>query len=291
MWPTGCCTLPLKTVKCRIDRRRPFASKGRRTRAARSPLTRRPVRRKLASGPKRNYAGECAFVLPSLAAELPWKSRSRYDELVSGRAVYSYVGNDPLGHTDPSGKCIEDLCIGEAIALITFVSEALEGTGLVEGSIEAASLARTTVVAGAAARGAEAGVEAARAVRGGAAPVRAGEAGANVAESTANAAGYTSAGREVTASTATGTTRYDRVMNDGTKNVGVEVKTGPNARLNPNQRTQQGATNAGADTTMRGGNARAAGLEGQAIDHAEVMHVNGGKVTAWYCVVSFLCSK
>jgi RHS repeat-associated protein len=203
--------------------------------------------------------------------------------------LYTYVGNDPLDHTDPSGKCIEDLCIGEALAVIAFVSEALEGTGLVEGSIEAASVARATVAAGAAARVADAGVDAARAVRGGAAPVKAGEAGANVAESAANAAGYTSAGREVTASTATGTTRYDRVMKDGTQNVGVEVKTGPTAKLNTNQRTQQTATNSGAETTMRGANAQAAGLNGQAIDRAEVMHVNDGQVTAWYCVVSFLC--
>jgi RHS repeat-associated protein len=28
---------------------------------------------------------------------------------------YDYVNNNPLIHTDPSGKCIEDLCIGEAI--------------------------------------------------------------------------------------------------------------------------------------------------------------------------------
>jgi hypothetical protein len=40
---------------------------------------------------------------------------------------------------------------------------------------------------------------------------------------------------------------------------------------------------------MRGGNARAAGLEGEKIDHAEVMHLdNNGRLTAWYCVVSFI---
>ncbi len=104
MWPTGCCTLPLKTVECRIDQRLPFASKGRRARATRSPLTGRPVRRKLASGPKRKYPGERAFVLQSLAAELPWKSRTRYDELVSGRAVYTYVRNDPLNLNDHNGR-------------------------------------------------------------------------------------------------------------------------------------------------------------------------------------------
>jgi RHS repeat-associated protein len=29
--------------------------------------------------------------------------------------LYAYVGSDPLDHTDPSGKCLEDACIGEAI--------------------------------------------------------------------------------------------------------------------------------------------------------------------------------
>lgn len=28
---------------------------------------------------------------------------------------YVYVNNNPINHTDPSGKCLEDLCIGEAI--------------------------------------------------------------------------------------------------------------------------------------------------------------------------------
>lgn len=29
--------------------------------------------------------------------------------------LYAYVRNDPLNQTDPSGRCVEDLCIGEAI--------------------------------------------------------------------------------------------------------------------------------------------------------------------------------
>lgn len=99
-----CCTRSLKSTECRIDRRLPFASKPGEPRAETRPLTGGAVRPKLASGPKRNYAGERAFVLHSLAAELPWKSRSRYDELVSGRTVYTYVGNDPENRVDPSGK-------------------------------------------------------------------------------------------------------------------------------------------------------------------------------------------
>jgi hypothetical protein len=99
----GCCTRSLKSAECRIDRRLPFASKPGVPRAETRPLTGGAVRRKLASGQKRIYAGERAFVLHSLAAELPWKSRSRYDELVSGRTVYTYVGNDPINKTDLSG--------------------------------------------------------------------------------------------------------------------------------------------------------------------------------------------
>jgi hypothetical protein len=69
-----------------------------------APLTDPAAKPKLASGPKAIYPGERAFVLQSLAAELPWKNARRYDELVSGRAVYTYVGNDPLDRTDPSGN-------------------------------------------------------------------------------------------------------------------------------------------------------------------------------------------
>ena len=73
--------------------------------AAKTALTDRSAKPKLASGPTPIYAGDRVFVISSLAAELPWKSRPRYDELVSGGTVYTYVGNDPLDKTDPSGLC------------------------------------------------------------------------------------------------------------------------------------------------------------------------------------------
>ena len=66
-------------------------------------LTGRPVKRKLASGPKPNYRRGRAFVLQSLAADLHRERLAAYDELVAGRDVYTYVGNDPLDRTDPSG--------------------------------------------------------------------------------------------------------------------------------------------------------------------------------------------
>ena len=37
--------------------------------------------------------------------------------------LYAYTSNDPLNHTDPHGKCIEDLCIGEAIAAFEIIDE------------------------------------------------------------------------------------------------------------------------------------------------------------------------
>jgi hypothetical protein len=82
-----------------------------------APLTDPAAKPKLASGLKPIYAGERAFVLPSLAAELPWKTRPRYDELVSGRTVYTYVNNDPIDESDPTGlltvNCTANVDAGE----------------------------------------------------------------------------------------------------------------------------------------------------------------------------------
>jgi hypothetical protein len=33
------------------------------------------------------------------------------------------VGNNPVNHIDPTGHCIEDLCIGEAIVVATLAEE------------------------------------------------------------------------------------------------------------------------------------------------------------------------
>lgn len=42
----------------------------------------------------------------------------------AGDNLYAYVGNDPVDGTDPSGKCIEDLCIVEGAAVIEAVETA-----------------------------------------------------------------------------------------------------------------------------------------------------------------------
>lgn len=36
---------------------------------------------------------------------------------MSGQTVYTYTGNDPLDKTDPSGRCFEDACVGEGLAV------------------------------------------------------------------------------------------------------------------------------------------------------------------------------
>ncbi len=35
---------------------------------------------------------------------------------------YTYVNNNPINHTDPTGKCLEDLCIGETILVVAGVT-------------------------------------------------------------------------------------------------------------------------------------------------------------------------
>lgn len=59
----------------------------------------------LASGLKRISTRKCVFVIASLAAESPQESPHRYDEVVSGRSVYEYVGGNSINYVDPTGQC------------------------------------------------------------------------------------------------------------------------------------------------------------------------------------------
>ncbi|UKS27369.1 hypothetical protein LOZ80_39070 [Paenibacillus sp. HWE-109] len=44
--------------------------------------------------------------------------------------LYTYVENNPLTHTDPSGHCVEDACIGEVSALIWLYRALVVGTAI-----------------------------------------------------------------------------------------------------------------------------------------------------------------
>lgn len=187
--------------------------------------------------------------------------------------LYSYVGNDPVNHADPSGKCIEDLCIGEAIA---FGALALEGTGLVEGATAAIGTAVTAVRATAVATAV---------VRGGSAMVAKGEEGVKVLEGLIDKVGGKLAGREITTKSAAGRTKLDAVVSQGEKHIGYEVKNGPTAKLNSNQVANHTEINGAGDNAMTGGNAAASGLAGQSIDHVVTVHVENGIVSSMYCLI------
>ena len=125
--------------------------------------------------------------------------------------------------------------------------------------------------------------EALKAIRGGAEMATKGEEGAKIASKFLESKGMKEAGKEVTVKTEKGSTRVDRVMKDGEKNVGLEAKNGPTAGLNKNQKVQHGEVNSGGSNTMTGGNAEKAGLEGQSVDHVVTVHVENDEVTKAYC--------
>jgi hypothetical protein len=109
--------------ECRIDRRLPFASNRIRSRELKLPLTRRPVRRKLASRPKSSYTRNRVFLIAPLAAESHRKSNFPYDELVSGRTVYAYALSNPVSKIDPTG-----LDVSIVITRGAYTSESVIGT-------------------------------------------------------------------------------------------------------------------------------------------------------------------
>lgn len=170
-----------------------------------------------------------------------------YDDQIN---LYTYVGNDPLNHTDPTGQCMSIVCatylynsvkddpVGALINVGTAVAIAIDvADGPVPDVGAAAVAARTARIERLQANAVQ---------------------GAKGEAATAAKLGDKAAGKQVSFKTSDGTrTRADFVTKD--KGV-VETKTG-NAGLTKGQEKLHGDIRAGREVTPVGRNARDAGLE------------------------------
>ena len=156
-----------------------------------------------------------------------------------GRALYTYVGNDPLDRTDPSGNCIEDLCIVEGLIAFALANAPEITAGAVVAAEVASGVPSPTSMAESAV-----GNVARTAVN----EVKAAQLAKNVAQGAKGEAqvavklGDKVAGQRVTLEA---TTRERSVADIVTKDKGVvEVKTG-NAKLSAGQKAVKADIDAG----------------------------------------------